>query len=88
MCCKKNDLGILNETIKITETQLIKNLKVGLNLIGDYELNKREFTKYYENNNLCPKLYSKGYTKESVILIESLIKNDTEEKVKVKTLKK
>lgn len=84
----KNDLGILNETIKITETKSIKNLKIRLNLIGDYELNKRKFTRYYENNNLCPKLCSKGYNKDSILVIEELIKNDIEEKVKVKTLKK
>lgn len=85
---QKNDLGMLNETIKITKTKSIKNLKFRLNLIGDYELNKKKFTNYYENNKLCSKLYSKGYTKDSILVIEEFVKNDTEQKCKVKTLKK
>lgn len=83
----KNDLGILGETIKINRTELIENLKLKLELIKFYELNKEKYTKYYINNNLYEKLTNEGYSKNSILIIEELIKNDFQEKTNQKILK-
>jgi len=83
----KNDLGILDETVKIDRTKLIEDLKLKLELIGTYELNKKKYIKYYENNILYEKLSNEGYSKTSISLIEELIKNDMIEKTNEKVLK-
>lgn len=83
----KNDLGILGETIEINRTELIENLKSKLQLIKCYELNKEKYTKYYIKNKLYEKLINEGYSKNSILIIEELIKNDFQEKIKEKTLK-
>ena len=83
----KYDLGILDETVKIDRTKLIEDLKLKLELIGTYELNKKKYIKYYENNSLYEKLSNEGYSKNEILLIEELIKNDMVEKTNEKILK-
>ena len=85
----QNNLDISNETKKINRTELIDNLKRKLELIKDYQLNKKKYIEYSKDHFISIKLKDKGYSESDINFIQTLIKEDLKlekENKKQKTL--
>lgn len=86
---EKKDFGFIDKSIKINKSELIKDLKRKLELIKDYELNKKRYIKLIKKNSLITNLKNNGYSGKDITFLYSLIKNDCDEKASysIKTLK-
>ncbi len=84
----RNDLGILDETIKINRTKQMEDLKRKLQLIASYELIKNDLIKFSDDYLLLvTALENAGYSENDIKFIYELMKQDIEENEKSKTLK-
>ena len=84
---EKNDFGFIDKSIKINKSELIKDLKRKLELIKDYELNKKRYIKLIKKDSLITNLKNNGYSGKDITFLYSLIKNDCDEKTGEKTFK-
>lgn len=67
-------------TKEISTSELISNLRNKLQIIKDYQYNKKRFTNYFYLGKIEEELMKKGYSSNDIELIKELINNDIKEK--------